>query len=60
MVTSPATDWLETAKKQDGSWWPEWTNWLEQYSGDAKAIANINLNKFSEIYSAPGEYVIEQ
>jgi polyhydroxyalkanoate synthase subunit PhaC len=59
-VTSPATDWLETAKKQDGSWWPEWTNWLEQYSGEAKAISNINLNKFSEIYSAPGEYVIEQ
>ena len=59
-VQSPPTDWLDSASKQDGSWWPQWINWLEQFSGKNKKINEINLNKFKELYPAPGEYVIEQ
>ena len=59
-VQSPANEWLNSAEKKDGSWWPQWINWLEQFSGDTKKIADINLNKFSELYPAPGKYVVEQ
>ena len=59
-VQSSPTDWLDSASKQDGSWWPQWIKWLEQFSGKNKKINEINLNKFKELYSAPGEYVIEQ
>jgi len=59
-VQSPPTDWLDSASKQDGSWWPQWINWLEQFSGKNKKINEINLNKFKELYPAPGKYVIEQ
>ena len=59
-VQSPPTDWLDSASKQDGSWWPQWISWLEQFSGKNKKINEINLNKFKELYPAPGKYVIEQ
>ena len=59
-VQSAANEWLNSAEKKDGSWWPQWINWLEQFSGDTKKIADINLNKFSELYPAPGKYVVEQ
>jgi polyhydroxyalkanoate synthase len=59
-VQSPPTDWLDSASKQVGSWWPQWINWLEQFSGKNKKINEINLNKFKELYPAPGKYVIEQ
>ena len=59
-VQSAANEWLNSAEKKDGSWWPQWINWLEQFSGDTKKTADINLNKFSELYPAPGKYVVEQ
>ena len=59
-VHSPPTDWLDSASKKDGSWWPQWISWLEQFSGKNKKINEINLNKFKELYPAPGKYVVEQ
>jgi len=59
-VQSPPTDWLDSASKKDGSWWPQWISWLEQFSGKNKKINEINLNKFKELYPAPGKYVVEQ
>ena len=34
--------------------------WLKQQSGELKKVEQINLNKFKEIYKAPGEYVLEK
>ncbi len=59
-VQSPASEWLESATKNDGSWWPQWINWLEQFSGKNKKIADISLKKFKDLYPAPGEYVVEK
>ena len=59
-VTTNPTQWLDSADKKDGSWWPQWISWLEQFSGKNKKINEINLNKFKELYPAPGKYVIEQ
>jgi polyhydroxyalkanoate synthase len=52
--------WLENAKKIEGSWWPKWMDWLKDHSGEVKKVNEINLNKFKEIYKAPGKYVLEK
>ena len=52
--------WLENAEKVEGSWWPKWMDWLKDHSGEVKKVNEINLNKFKEIYKAPGKYVLEK
>ena len=52
--------WLEGSKRVEGSWWPKWTEWLKQYSGQLKKVNETNLNKFKELYKAPGKYVLEK
>lgn len=48
-----AEEWLETATRQEGSWWPEWQAWLVR-DGVAKVKARKPKN---EIEPAPGSYV---
>jgi polyhydroxyalkanoate synthase len=51
-------DWLGTATETPGSWWPEWTNWLEQYGGKkVKPAAQAGSAEFPVIEPAPGRYV---
>jgi len=49
--------WLKNAKEQDGSWWPNWQNWLEK-QGD-KQVPAINPAKgpLKSLAAAPGTYV---
>jgi polyhydroxyalkanoate synthase len=28
-----ANDWLASATRHEGSWWPWWTNWLDGHGG---------------------------
>ncbi|MBP0595593.1 class I poly(R)-hydroxyalkanoic acid synthase [Paraburkholderia sp. LEh10] len=54
-------DWFESASETPGSWWPEWTNWLEQYGGKKiKAPAQAGSAEFPVIEPAPGRYVQER
>ena len=55
-----AEKWLKNAKRIEGSWWPKWISWLKKYSGKLKNIDEVNLNKFSKIYEAPGKYVMDK
>jgi len=48
-----AEDWLETATRNEGSWWPEWQQWLVR-DGGAKVKAR---KPKKEIEPAPGSYV---
>ncbi|CAG9213751.1 Poly(3-hydroxyalkanoate) polymerase subunit PhaC [Paraburkholderia sabiae] len=51
-------DWFESATETPGSWWPEWTNWLEQYGGKkVKPAAKAGSAEFPVIEPAPGRYV---
>lgn len=49
-------EWMKQAQKREGSWWPAWIEWLDQYAGelvDARdPAANSNV-----IEDAPGSYV---
>ncbi|WP_018418118.1 MULTISPECIES: class I poly(R)-hydroxyalkanoic acid synthase [Paraburkholderia] len=53
-----ADDWFDAATEVPGSWWPEWTDWLDQYGGKkVKARANLGSDEFPVIEPAPGRYV---
>jgi len=53
-----ADEWLAGAQPQSGSWWPLWTNWLGQRSGEKKpAPEKLGSKKFPPLAKAPGEYV---
>jgi len=46
-------DWLKSAKEHEGSWWPHWDEWMQDYSGDTVPARKIK----KAIESAPGQYV---
>lgn len=48
-------EWFKTVEKHEGSWWPHWIEWLNQYAGEmvpARDPTNGNV-----IEDAPGSYV---
>ena len=49
--------WLHQAKKFPGSWWPDWQNWIERFSGDRVAARSPGMSHFPVIEDAPGSYV---
>jgi polyhydroxyalkanoate synthase subunit PhaC len=50
-VTAEA--WLETATRHEGSWWPEWQQWLVRDGGERVKARKPK----KEIEPAPGSYV---
>lgn len=56
----PYTDpdgWLADTVAKSGSWWPEWTGWLQERSGQRIAPPPIGLPTLSPLPAAPGVYV---
>lgn len=50
-------EWLKGAEEHEGSWWPDWDNWLMSFSG-SKVKARIPGDaKLKVIEDAPGSYV---
>jgi polyhydroxyalkanoate synthase subunit PhaC len=55
-----AEEWLADATKQNGSWWEDWTSWLQERSGDKRpAPAEAGSPRHAVIDIAPGRYVHE-
>ena len=53
--------WLETARSVPGSWWPEWSGWLEQHAGGrVPARTELGGGKYPRIEAAPGRYVMQK
>lgn len=48
-----ADEWMKTAQKHAGSWWEEWQNWIDEFSG--KMVKARDIKKWIE--DAPGSYV---
>jgi polyhydroxyalkanoate synthase len=46
-------EWFEAATAHQGSWWPEWTGWLDQHGGGEVAARTVE----NGIENAPGSYV---
>lgn len=55
-VDVDADEWIDTAKSTEGSWWPDWQNWISKHSG--KKVAARSPGKVLGILEdAPGSYV---
>lgn len=49
--------WLEKAERHDGSWWPNWLEWLSRYCGGTVPAREPGDGKFELLEDAPGSYV---
>lgn len=49
--------WLKNATQKDGSWWPEWADWVGKKSGAKVPARTPGDGKLKPIEDAPGSYV---
>jgi len=47
-------DWFKSATQHNGSWWPEWLKWLENYAGEQISAREVK----NGLEAAPGSYVL--
>ena len=53
--------WLDEAELVQGSWWPDYTAWMESRSGGMKdAPRRLGSAKYPAMDPAPGTYVLER
>jgi polyhydroxyalkanoate synthase subunit PhaC len=53
-------DWLKAAETVPGSWWPDYSAWLAERSGERHASpASLGGPGFEPIQPAPGSYVLD-
>jgi polyhydroxyalkanoate synthase len=57
----PPETYLDRAPRKEGSWWPEWTAWLDRHSGIATTPPPMSsVAEDGESYGdAPGSYVLQ-
>jgi polyhydroxyalkanoate synthase subunit PhaC len=51
--------WFAAADQHEGSWWPHWTAWLTDLSGQPDRPPAIGSRQYQAIADAPGQYVME-
>ena len=51
--------WKAGIEKKDGTWWPDWTNWLDERCGKMIAPPTMGSKKYIPLVDAPGTYVME-
>jgi polyhydroxyalkanoate synthase subunit PhaC len=58
----PATadEWLTGAQKHEGSWWIDWSDWLQARSGERISAPPVGSAAHPPICEAPGTYVLEK
>ncbi|MFZ4762454.1 MAG: PHA/PHB synthase family protein [Alphaproteobacteria bacterium] len=52
-----ADQWFDTATQTEGSWWPDWNNWVAQYAGEKVPARVPGTGKLKALEDAPGSYV---
>ena len=54
-------EWLAQAETAPGSWWPDYTTWLADRSGDMKqAPRTLGNANFPPLDPAPGTYILQR
>ena len=51
-----ADEWLAGATQHEGSWWPDWREWLKPYLGGEVAPRIPGKGKLKALEAAPGNY----
>jgi polyhydroxyalkanoate synthase len=59
-AASDPEQWLQSAIRHEGSWWPDWTAWLSTRSGRKSVPPPIGSSKYPPLQDAPGTYVMEK
>jgi polyhydroxyalkanoate synthase len=59
-AASSPEEWLESASRHEGSWWPDWTAWLAARSGRKGTPPALGSAKHPPLEDAPGTYVLEK
>jgi polyhydroxyalkanoate synthase len=59
-LVTGADQWFEGARRQPGSWWPDWLEWLKARSGEQVAAPSVGSKLYPPVTSAPGTYVLEK
>ncbi|HZY64873.1 MAG TPA: class I poly(R)-hydroxyalkanoic acid synthase [Rubrobacteraceae bacterium] len=54
-----ADEWLDNAEEREGTWWEDWTAWLQTRSGDQVEPPPVGSDQHPPIEDAPGTYVKE-
>lgn len=55
---SDSQDWTRHATRQAGSWWPVWSAWVSEHSGELIPAPTIPGSlDYPALYPAPGRYV---
>ncbi|MDD2742518.1 MAG: alpha/beta fold hydrolase [Rhodocyclaceae bacterium] len=52
--------WLARAEKKAGTWWEDWTAWLNGNCGELVAAYPAANRKYPALAEAPGTYVLEK
>ncbi|MFT5116274.1 MAG: polyhydroxyalkanoate synthase, partial [Parasphingorhabdus sp.] len=55
-LAETADDWMNSAKKNDGSWWADWSRWIKRHAGAAVAARPTGSGGLEVIEAAPGSY----
>ena len=53
-----ANDWISAAKRHEGSWWPDWLQWVKLHCGAQVAPRHPGEGQLPVIENAPGSYVL--
>jgi polyhydroxyalkanoate synthase len=57
--TLGADEWKRDTPSRDGSWWPEWNDWIERRSPGRIAPPPMGARGYEPLCDAPGTYVLE-
>ena len=55
-----AAEWRAAAPKHEGSWWPDWSDWLAARSGPMGPLPSLGSANHPMLEDAPGTYVLER
>jgi len=53
-------EWIKRAPAHEGSWWIEWTRFLDAHSSQPIPASSITTTDQKSLGDAPGSYVLEQ
>jgi polyhydroxyalkanoate synthase subunit PhaC len=57
-MPAEAESWFRNAKRNEGSWWPEWAAWLKDRGGGEVAARAVSDGPLPILGAAPGSYVM--
>ena len=52
--------WLDRAETRQGTWWEDWTRWLDERCGEMVDAYPAASRSFPALADAPGTYVLEK